>query len=62
MTFVTDDMERLRENWILRLSLIPGRVFPFVVRGWEAGLVIPDHLSLVTGINIMDQAAKWIWS
>lgn len=58
VTFVTD-MEKVAGKLDIAFGVDRGEYFaPLLSEDGEAGLVIPDHLSLVTGVNIADQAVK----
>ena len=61
MTFVTD-MEKVAGKLDIAFGVDQGNGLHFVDKrmgrpGWLFGSV-----SLVTGVNIADQAVKWIWS
>ena len=58
VTFVTD-MEKVAGKLNIVFVVDRGEYFaPLLSENGEAGLVVPDHLSLVTGVNIVDQRAK----
>ncbi|MDY5012677.1 MAG: translocation/assembly module TamB domain-containing protein [Butyricimonas virosa] len=58
VAFVTD-MERIAGELNLALVVDRGEYFvPLLSENGNAGFVIPDHLSLETGVHIADQAVK----
>lgn len=62
VAFVTD-MEKVAGKLDIAFVVDRGEYFaPLLSGDGEAGLVIPDHLSLVTMLILRNRRQKWIWS